>query len=89
MTNVKKAERLYLVYSWKSGDARVVKTKPGRLQLGQVAFELNLALEIPEPDIPKLALKYSVSAAEVELVAGEAIEAHLLGPDGQPLEVAS
>jgi len=29
------------------------------------------------------------SAAEVELVAGEAIEAHLLGPDGQPLEAAS
>ena len=69
--------RFWMIYSWRRGEARLVKRRPVPMP-GEIVIRLDLTLDIPTPEIPVIDVSYNVPAAHIAAIeASEPIEAEL------------
>lgn len=66
----------WLVLDWKSGDSRTRKNKPrsGELGTNEILAELQIDVEVPEVDVPTLAVQIDVPEPQVYQATMEALD---------------
>lgn len=64
----------YLVIDWKQGSHRTRKSKPDSLGTNELLAKLSVDVEIPEVDVPELALQIDVPEPQVHAAALEALD---------------
>lgn len=62
-----KSYRQWLVINWKTGESRTRKNKPksGELKANELLAELKVDVEVPEVDVPTLAVQIDVPEPQV------------------------
>lgn len=75
MTNTKTITS-WLVIDWKSENSRTRKSKPSASELGtnELLAELNVEVEIPDVEVPTLALEIDVPEPQVHAATMEALD---------------
>lgn len=76
MSTKTKTINQYLVIDWKSGNSRTRKSKPSASELStnELLAELNVDVEIPEIEVPTLALEIDVPEPMVQAATMEALD---------------
>ena len=64
----------WLVIDWKTGSHRTRKSKPDSLGTNELLAKLSVDVEIPEVDVPELALKIDVPEPQVHAATIEALD---------------
>jgi hypothetical protein len=72
----KKTYKQWLVLDWKTGDSRTRKNKPSssELKANEILAELKVDVEVPEVDVPTLAVQIDVPEPQVYQATLEAID---------------
>lgn len=64
----------WLVIDWKSGSHRTRKSKPDSLGTNELLAKLSVDVEIPDVDVPELALQIDVPEPQVHAATLEALD---------------
>ena len=64
----------WLVIDWKQGSHRTRKSKPDSLGTNELLAKLSIDVEIPEVDVPELALQIDVPEPQVHAATLEALD---------------
>jgi|GEM_PF-2317329 len=64
----------WLVIDWKQGSHRTRKSKPDSLGTNELLAKLNVDIEIPDVDVPELALQIDVPEPQVHAATLEALD---------------
>jgi len=64
----------WIVIDWKEGTHRTRKSKPGSLGTNELLAKLSIDVEIPDVDVPELALQIDVPEPQVHAATLEALD---------------